>query len=441
MVLKLSIEKLTNNLSDEDLLLFTKLFSEFDRASLSLKSQYEDLQEKVSELISELEEKNVYLDEVYKKQQNTNKLLLEILSQLSSGVVVYNEKLKIVIFNNKAKEITKFSDENEEDDGINKISTDINNLSFNDIFKVENGQELNILQRQQNGEYIIEEEFEFLNFQGNLIPIIIKTSVLYDDKGEVEGFVHVFDDLTKIKKLEEETRKNKNLTELGILTAGIAHEIRNPLGGISGYATMLARDLKDDKDKLFLVENIQSGVKALNRITTEVLQFNKKIELRILSLSITDIIKSSVNLIKAELSVRNESDRTKIEIIEDYASTDISVDIDMQIIHRVLINLLRNAVQAIGKEQENLSVTAKLRFDIMNNSYTIEINDNGCGISSENLTKLFTPFHTTKASGTGLGLALVKRMIEALNGEISVKSELNKGTSFILKLPIKTKPT
>ena len=119
----------------------------------------------------------------------------------------------------------------------------------------------------------------------------------------------------------------------------------------------LLRDLKDDEDKLFLVENIQSGVKALNRITTEVLQFNKKIELRILSLSITDIIKNSVNLIKAELSVRNETEPAEIDIIEDYASSDLSVDIDMQIIHRVLINLIRNAVQALGKKQNKLKIT------------------------------------------------------------------------------------
>ena len=228
----MSIEKLTNNLSDEDLLLFTKLFSEFDKASLSLKSQYEDLQEKVSELISELEEKNIYLDEVYKKQQQTNKLLLEILSQLSSGVIIFNEKLKVIIFNKKAKEITRFENK-----------SDIHQLTFNDIFRTEKN-DLTILQRQQEGEYIIEEEIEFINFNDDIIPVILKTSVLYDNNGSIEGFVHVFDDLTKIKKLEEETRKNKNLTELGILTAGIAHEIRNPLGGISGYATMLATRFK-----------------------------------------------------------------------------------------------------------------------------------------------------------------------------------------------------
>ena len=424
----MSIEKLTNNLSDEDLLLFTKLFSEFDRASLSLKNQYEELQDKVADLFSELEEKNIYLDEVYKKQQKTNKLLLEILSQLSSGVIVYNEKLEIVIFNDKAKEITKFN------------NTDLNGFSFDNIFNSDGANiGLNILERQQKGEFIIEQKFEFLNFDKIIVPIIIKTSVLYDDKGEVEGFVHVFDDLTKIKKMEEETRKNKSLSELGVLTAGIAHEIRNPLGGISGYATMLARDLKNDPDKLELVKNIQSGVKSLNKITTEVLQFNKKVELRILNLSITDILKSSVNLVNAELSVKkdHDGDIRNYKIIEDYASTDISVEIDMQIVQGVLINLLRNAIQAIKKDQTELEIFVKLRFDLLNNSYKIEIKDNGCGIDKANLSKMFTPFHTTKASGTGLGLALVKRTIEALKGEILVDSELNIGTTFTIKLPIK----
>lgn len=416
-------ENLNNpQLRDDELLMFSKLFEEFDKTSLGLKKQYSALQEKMDELLLELEQKNGYLDKVYKEQQDTNNLLYSILANLSSGVAVFNRQGRIIIFNRKAKEITGYSSE------------EASGLQYEDVFRFVNFEEdeLSLLNRQMNGEYEIEVEVQLFNRNDEKVPVFIKTSPLFDENEEILGYIQLFDDLTKLKLMEEDVRKNRSLSEIGQMAAGIAHEIRNPLGGISGFATMLARDLKDDPDKLELVSRIQDGVKSLNKITTDVLTFNKAVTVRLTKISIKDVIVSTLELIRADLG---QSGRP-YQIHEDYPGSSLAVDVDIQLMQRVLINLFRNALQAVPLDK-TAELAVRLRFNLLENRYTIEIKDNGCGISEEQQSKLFTPFFTTKAEGTGLGLAMVKRMIEAHKGRIELSSAEGEGALFRLILPIR----
>lgn len=416
-------ENLNNpQLRDDELLMFSKLFEEFDKTSLGLKKQYSALQEKMDELLLELEQKNGYLDKVYKEQQDTNNLLYSILANLSSGVAVFNRQGRIIIFNRKAKEITGYNSE------------EASGLQYEDVFRFVNFEEdeLSLLNRQMNGEYEIEVEVQLFNRNEEKVPVFIKTSPLFDENEEILGYIQLFDDLTKLKLMEEDVRKNRSLSEIGQMAAGIAHEIRNPLGGISGFATMLARDLKDDPDKLELVSRIQDGVKSLNKITTDVLTFNKAVTVRLTKISIKDVIVSTLELIRADLG---QSGRP-YQIHEDYPGSSLAVDVDIQLMQRVLINLFRNALQAVPLDK-TAELAVRLRFNLLENRYTIEIKDNGCGISEEQQSKLFTPFFTTKAEGTGLGLAMVKRMIEAHKGRIELSSAEGEGALFRLILPIR----
>ncbi len=413
------MNKNPNNIKDDELLLFTKLFSEFDKTSLNLRKQYNALQQKVEDLLEELEEKNNYLDKVYQKQQQTNDLLYTILANLSSGVVVFNRKQQVIVFNKKAAAITKI----DPDEALG--------LNYNDIFEFKDD-DANLLLQQSGGEYNLEVEKEIIDKSGDTIPIYVKTSVVFDQNDEIDGYVHLFDDLTKIKDMEEDVRKNRSLSEIGQMASGIAHEIRNPLGGISGFATMLARDLKDEPEKLEIVKKIQQGVKSLNQITSDVLAFNRPVKVRLMQLPIREIINNTVELIEAEL-LNNENEK-EFEIIKNYPASSLKVDIDMQLIQVVLLNLLRNAAQAV--KDGKIEIKIKLRFNLFKNYYTINIKDNGCGISEEAKIKLFTPFFTTKAEGTGLGLAMVKKIVEAMKGKIELKSG-TQGTNFEIILPIK----
>lgn len=409
-------------LHDEELVMFSKLFEEFDKTSLGLKKEYTALQEKMNELLLELEDKNTYLDKIYKEQQDTNNLLYSILANLSSGVAVFNRQGKIIIFNRKAKEITGYS------------ADEVSELAYEDIFCFTNleDDEISLLSRQMNGEFEIEIEKTVVSRNGGTVPIFIKTSVLTDENDDILGYIQLFDDLTRLKLMEEDVRKNRSLSEVGQMAAGIAHEIRNPLGGIAGFATMLARDLKDDPDKLELVSKIQDGVKSLNKITSDVLSFHKSLTVRLTKISIKDVIVSTLELIRSELNYAGR----KYEIKEDYPQSSLAVELDIQLIQRVLINLFRNAFQAVSPDKV-AELSVRLRYNLLENRYQVEIKDNGCGIPDTVISKLFTPFFTTKAEGTGLGLAMVKKMVEAHKGRIEVSSIAEQGALFRLLLPIR----
>ncbi|MBN1967923.1 MAG: PAS domain S-box protein [Candidatus Delongbacteria bacterium] len=407
------------NITDEDLVLFTKLFAEFDKTSLGLKQQYQELSERVEVLLLEIDEKNKYLDKIYSEQQETNNLLYSILESLVSGVIVFNRNKEVVIINNRASELLGISKE------------EAIGLPFREIVRTDNDESETIIDRQYAGENVIEAELEIENFENESFPVFYKASIMFDEDGDIRAYIHLFDDLTGIKKMEEDVRKNKNLSEIGRMAAGIAHEIRNPLGGISGFATMLARDLKDNPELLDLVDQIKKGVKSLNEITTEVLAYTKPLKAKFIKLSFTDIANEMIRLISSEMDLLG----LEYEVVSDLSESAIPVEIDYQMFHRILLNLLRNGFQSV-KQPRKIVLGFQTRYDIFNNLFHISISDNGSGINPEDVEKLFTPFFTTKAEGTGLGLAMVKRMIEAHNGTISVDSVVGRGTIFKLSIPI-----
>ncbi|PID31063.1 MAG: hypothetical protein CR982_00410 [Candidatus Cloacimonadota bacterium] len=408
------------NIADEDLLLFTKLFSEFDKTSLGLRQEYTALTEKVDNLLLELDEKNQFLEKIFLEQKETNNLLYSILESMVTGVIVFNLSKEIIIINKRATEILQIP------------RSEAIGLPYKEIINISSENTISIIERQIVGEDNIESECELEVGKSEKIPVLYKASTMFDEDGNPRAYIHMFDDLTGVKDMEENIRKNRNLSEIGRMAAGIAHEIRNPLGGISGYATMLARDLKDNPDQMELVDQIKKGVKSLNDITSEILAYTRPMKITLLSLPIIDILAEVKKLVSSEMDQLGLTYKFHFE----KPDFELEVDTDYQIIQRVLINLFRNGFQSVPYDRDP-ELGLKLSFNLFNNYYEILISDNGSGIEETNLVKLFTPFFTTKAEGTGLGLALVKKMIESLNGKISVESKVDKGTIFKLKFPIK----
>lgn len=408
------------NLDDDQLLLFTKLFSQFDKTSLKLRGQFHQLQSKVDELLLELDEKNKYLEEVYQKQQETNNLLFTLLKNLTSAVVLFDINFNCILANNQASFLFEIDEE------------EFSDLNYNDIlnFKYEDSELLK--NEQLRGKFKFNVERILITRSQKEVPVYIKATILEDEvSGEVSSYLYVIDDLSELRKMENEVRKNKSFVEIGQMSASIAHEIRNPLGGISGFATMLSRDLKDDPDKLELVDKIRDGVKSLNRITTDVLIFNRTITTSYSKLDPQKVISGCIDLIKSELEIALKSN---ITISSTFPNTILEADIDKGHLKQIIVNILRNAFQAITGEG---NILVSLKYDLFKNIFFISIKDDGCGIKEEDQNLLFTPFFTTKAEGTGLGLAVTKKMIESMNGEIEIISKIDQGSEFIIKLPIR----
>lgn len=237
----------------------------------------------------------------------------------------------------------------------------------------------------------------------------------------------------ELEKKNKELEKANRLASLGELAAGVAHEIRNPLGGIELCATMLQRELVDDTSKKELVVHIVEGTKRLNNIVKNLLTFTKETKLIIRDVFLSKLIDETVFLIKGK------AESFKIEIIKDESFKDshiIKADGDQ--LRQVFLNILLNAVEAMTKGGKlKLGLRKEKSKETSEDFVVINFSDTGEGIEEKNLDKIFQPFFTTKDEGTGLGLAISHKIIEIHGGKIVVDSVKACGTTFSIYLPAK----
>ncbi|MDR3002410.1 MAG: GHKL domain-containing protein [Fibromonadaceae bacterium] len=229
----------------------------------------------------------------------------------------------------------------------------------------------------------------------------------------------------QLKKMQEEVNQSRVLSALGEMAATVAHEIRNPLGGIGSYASLLARGIPPEDPKRKYVDKIIGGVSSLNKIVSNLLAYTKKTNLQKQN---TDLV-TWVEAILAHAEIEIEKEKKNVRIERNFPSEPLCAEIDNERLQQVMLNLLINSIQAIEAEGK-ITVCIRSR----ENFAEIIVADTGKGIDPEHLSSLFTPFFTTKEQGTGLGLAIVKKIIDLHEGKISVEST-QAGTSFCIEIP------
>ena len=215
-------------------------------------------------------------------------------------------------------------------------------------------------------------------------------------------------------------RQKDRLAAIGQMAATIAHEIRNPLGGIRGFAALLERDIDREDPRHRLVQKILTGTKNLDGVVSELLEYTRPLELSLRSENCRELVEAAIGYLDLEgrdVDVRNEVDPAEC------------INVDSHKIRQALLNILLNAVQSISGAGR---VTVASEVD--DEAVTISIEDTGCGIAAEDLEKVFTPFYTTKEKGTGLGLALAAKTVESHGGSLEAASVRGKGSSFRLRL-------
>ncbi len=252
---------------------------------------------------------------------------------------------------------------------------------------------------------------------------LTSSSPIFDMAGEFMGSVHVVRDITELKQLQNKVATSEKMAALGEVAARVAHEIRNPLVSVGGFAKRLEKKLDGNLREYAGI--IVKEVSRLENILREILGFVKELRLVREQTNVNTIVAEIVRLMKSDLEERG------ISLQEDYRQiTDVSVDP-----HRIkdaLMNIITNAVQAL---QGAGTVTVKTYREDSN--AVIEVRDTGRGIPASDMDSIFNPFFTTKASGTGLGLAITHKIIQEHDGRIEVNSEIDKGTVFKVYLPIK----
>jgi PAS domain S-box-containing protein len=272
--------------------------------------------------------------------------------------------------------------------------------------------------------------------------------VSMDITERVEIVKELIETNNKLKETQNQLIQNEKMAVIGRLASGLAHQIRNPLEiiimGVEFLGnTIHSKDLKPEKS----IEKIKQAVNRTNQIITDFLRFSRKSELKFESVDVCLLLNETIKLIEYRINEK------KVKIERIYSEESIEVTADKNMLQQVFMNLLNNGIDAVSKGGEiRIKVNTKKimhehiedRVGYRDNDYfkigkkmtEIEIEDNGVGISRDVLQRIFEPFYTTKESekGTGLGLSLAHLIIDRHQGKISVQSEVNKGTKFILKL-------
>jgi signal transduction histidine kinase/HAMP domain-containing protein len=275
----------------------------------------------------------------------------------------------------------------------------------------------------------------------------LRSAPLLGAEGQKLGTEILFSDETELRKLQTQIKTSEKMATIGELAAGIAHEIRNPLGAMKGFTEILARKIDKNIEAKEIVKDIATEIEILNKIVTNFLIFAKPTILDMQEAEIGEVILGVLPL------VDNEAQQKKIRLTL-IKTKEILIRLDVEQFRRAVLNLTLNAIHASPVNGEIvLGVKEFNRAELMNylkdkgfqdifpneiesNWCGIWVADEGSGIQKENLKKIFNPFFTTKTEGFGLGLSITKKILESMGGNIAVTNKPDRGAIFLMILPM-----
>ncbi len=353
----------------------------------------------------------------------------EILTHLKSGVVTINTWGRIVYFNRAAEEILGYSEaEVKGKDCREAFRRRMPQLAEKLIQAIRYGQ------GGSRGLLYVEDQGK------KKTPVGISTSILGDGETGVRGVIAIFQDISEAMKLEEKMRVADRLAAVGELSAGIAHEIRNPLASISGSVELLKEELVVTEQNAKLLELIVRETARLNQILTDFLNYAR----------IGPSLLSKVELVRLldeviEIAKKHYAFTETISMRKAFSSRTLYVLGEENQIKQIFLNLLVNALESMENRWGEIVVTNRA-LDQLDKLHVIDeerhesewipiaIVDQGKGMKEDQKQKIFSPFYSTKKSGTGLGLPIVQRLVTNLGGRIEFRSQKGKGSAFVVYL-------
>jgi len=255
----------------------------------------------------------------------------------------------------------------------------------------------------------------------------VTASPVVDERGEQHGAICLFTDLSTVVELEDQLRLKDSLARLGELTAGIAHEFRNGLATIHGYARLLDLEQLPGAYRPY-VEGIRGETEALRQVVTNFLNFARPAELTLVPVDMRSMAERAADEIRGEAKQRGGDVRTTGEFA--------TIEGDEVLLRQALSNLCRNALEACVEAGVAPSIAVSGAVDRAQGVLRVTVTDNGPGIDASNAERLFRPFFTTRAGGTGLGLALVQKIVVTHNGRVTAGRAPGGGASVQMVLPL-----
>jgi two-component system nitrogen regulation sensor histidine kinase GlnL len=359
--------------------------------------------------------------------------LENVLASLADAVIITDEQDRITTFNQAAEELTGLS------------QAQVRHRPYADVFAATPrlaamAQRTRILgQNQSCGEEIL------LARQGP-IPVRVSCSPIWGADGQLQGTALVIQDLSYQKKLEDEARRNHTLARLGGLVAGLAHEVKNPLGGIKGAAQLLAQRFADQPEVGEYTGVMIREIDRLSRLVEQLLTLGAPPAPNLVPVNIHKILHEALAVMETELSARNVAVRLQI----DPSLPDVSGE-EAQLTH-VFLNLVKNALEAMPAGG-SLTVITRMETDFYirrrgaaagvtadtpgaGKFLRVELADSGPGFRAAELERVFEAFFTTKPRGSGLGLAICERIVAAHGGDIHAENARGGGAVVTVTLPV-----
>lgn len=334
-----------------------------------------------------------------------------VVESMADGLLSIDREGKIVTLNRQAAEILGFGREALE----GKKIADILGEGIGEI-----------LGSADESAVMRDRELVLVRNASGRIPLSLSAAPLRDERGRELGSVLLIKDLREIRDLQEKVRRSERLASLGRLAAGVAHEIRNPLSSIRGFAQYFAKRFKGREEEQGYTSVMVREVDRLNRVITDLLNFAGPKEPHREPQSLENIAEQAMKLLAPDLAAR------KVEALREYEPDLPAVSVDRDQIVQVFINILLNALESMGEGGE---IRVALSRCGPPPGVEICLADTGDGIPADDLEKIFEPFFSRKRKGTGLGLAIVHQIVEGHGGDIRVESAPGKGTTFRINLP------
>ncbi len=332
-----------------------------------------------------------------------------VVQSMPAGLISIDTERRIVTANKAALEI------------FSRTESDVRGKNLQQLM----GQgECSLAPMLRAGKEFIDQQIDCLRQDGETIPLKVSASHLRDRDGHLRGMVLIVRDQREIKAMEEALERSRRHAALGQMAAGVAHEIRNPLGTLRGFAQYFSRNSEQDVQAKEYADLMVGEVDRLNRTVSALLQFSRPREPESMAIDVNSIAQKCLTF------VQEEADSKGVELEVQFPESELSLHADPDLLQQVLLNLLQNSLAAT-----DIAGTVYLGGEETDKVVRLWVRDTGKGMTSEEQAKMFDPFYTTRKDGTGLGLALVLQIVEQHQGRIEVTSELEKGTCISIILP------
>ncbi|NLC71866.1 MAG: PAS domain-containing protein [Desulfuromonadaceae bacterium] len=360
-----------------------------------------------------------------------SKIICGVLDNIDEGIIALDAEGRITLFNPAAQMFTGISEKQALHRPVEELFPEQPDLVKLVRTGIKSGRSIS-----DHGEFLLRRPATAP------LPVSLAVSPIYRNSGERDGVVLILHDLSRIKELEKTLRRRDRLSMLGVLAAGLAHEIKNPLGGIKGAAQLLDRELAEDSGLKDFTRVMIREAERVNGIIEELMDLARPRPARMEEVQIARVLNDVV------LFQREAFRKKKVDFLLDLDPSIPPLLGDPDHLTQLFVNLLKNAAEAVN-ENGRIEVVCRICHDFNYSKagtlpapvIVVEVKDNGPGIATEEIERIFTPFYSTKAKGSGLGLTICQKIAEEHGALLNVVSHPAKGTTFSFSIPfLRPKP-